>query len=186
MSALWARLSSASAVNMAKWDIELAWIIRTSGFKGVRFNIALGDPEAIDSRIVCTEAGVSHQFVGQTDDPSMDSVGSMTANYFKHYQRQHEAVLAYLDKLEEVGFEWVTHFAVTDSSSSQSQQFGIFDFGLTDGSRPEILPRLTYASALAWAKRFGMPTTKGTPPDYDDAGNYWNVDFIRGDKEDVP
>lgn len=142
----------------------------------------------LNSVLVFTEAGANYHWLGMTDNPVTDPVrhvsSSRTANYYISQQRTGEAVLAYFDGLRNLAVEWVTLYTISDAS--QDESFGAFDDGMSNSNVPTLQTLKTFASAVAWARRAGLPTANPDPGFTSaDRGNYWNKEFKKGGSEVV-
>ncbi|HMS53981.1 MAG TPA: hypothetical protein PKA27_01150 [Fimbriimonadaceae bacterium] len=141
--------------------------------------------------VTITEAGVHSRFLGMTDDKANYGVGSRDANYFLNYEIVGQARLAYLDKLRGLDVNHVIHFTVSDTFTDYTVGAGNWKeiYGEIRGDiQIDVLPTLvqrTYLSAMAWAKRAGLPETSRDPLiTRQSKGSFWNKGVRHGDKEE--
>lgn len=159
-----------------------------------KINLLRGNARINNNVVTITEAGVHTRFLGMADDKTTYPVGSRDANYYLNYEIVGQARLAYLDKLRELEVDRVIHFTVSDTFTTYSNP--TFSSGpwkevygeIRGDIQIDVLPTLvnrTYMSAMAWAKRFGLPETSRDPlVTFGNKGAFWNKGVRKGDDEE--
>lgn len=149
-----------------------------------------------DSPLIVGEAGVHYRFMGMTDDPATGPVAgtgvARDPNYYVNMDLVGDAELEYLDRLRDSGFTYVIHFSVSDAITNYSatdawkEIYGIFRLDSSISGIPTLQMEQSYSKAIAWARRYGLPTTGGTSIATSNKGAFWGKRFEKGDNENVP
>lgn len=143
-------------------------------------------PRIAGAQIIVNEAGIKPAFMAMTDEPETNVVGSMAQNYWENYQSLGAATLAYMDELAKLGTVREIQFTVTNTDGGWGSRFGIFADTLelfNGGGLVNYTFSQTFSSALAYARRAGLPLT-GVALAYGAA--FWGTSLVAGEEEKLP